>query len=252
MAGPHRVPADRYALPPDYVARSSALGLDEHLPVGTAGYWTPERLANTARYQAHVYAWADRIARRHRATRILDAGCGVGTKLVTRLAGPGRELWGVDQPAAIALARELSPGASYWSADLESNASAEGGPVGTFDMIICSDVLEHLADPDALMSVVRSRMAAGSIAILSTPDRDRLRGRGCRSSPKPDHVREWSRDEFIRYARSRGFEVLKSRLMPQDDAPIAPLIWEDAMFRAEVRPRSPLACHAVLCRRSGD
>jgi SAM-dependent methyltransferase len=233
-------------LPADYVPRARATGMDG---VGTdTPYWTPERLANTARYQAHVYRWAAQIADRRGCKRVLDAGCGVGVKLDAVLAAPGRELWGVDQPSAVELARRHAPGARYWGADLESDAMGSGGPGGLFDLVVCADVVEHLEDPAVLLGFIRGCMGAGSLALISTPDRDRLRGRGCRVSPKPDHVREWARGEFLAYLGSEGFRVVESRVMPQDEAPVGRLRWADMLFRARLRATSPLACHAVLCR----
>ena len=87
--------------------------------------------------------------------------------------------------------------------------------------------------------------------IVSTPDRDRLRGRACLSCDKPDHVREWSRAEFVRFLRSRGLQVRRSRLFAQDDVPAWRHIGAEARFRLGLARRSPLVCHAVLCRAEG-
>lgn len=234
-------------LPEDYVCRSRAVSLDT-ASGSDGGYWTPERITNAARYQIHVYRWADRIARRRGLRRVLDAGCGVGTKLVRVLGGEERELWGVDQASALGVAREISPAARYWAADLEHPAGGPDDPGGDFDLIVCADVLEHLGNPDPLMAFLLSRTAPRGRLVLSTPERDRLRGRACRASLKPDHVREWSRGEFVAYVRSRGFEVLSSRLTAQDETETASLWPAEFAFRLGLSDRSPLACHAVLCR----
>lgn len=237
--------SDGYKIRPDYVPRPSAPGLDD--PQTGLAYWTPERVSNAPRYQWHVYRWADRVARERGCRRILDAGCGIGVKLAGMLAGPQRELWGVDQPSAVEAAERIAPGPSYWGTDLDAPDLHRSGPPGRFDLIICADVLEHLGDPDVLLGFIRDRLAPGAPALLSTPDRDRLRGRNCTRSLKPDHVREWSREEFTAYVQSRGFRVMQSRVMPQDEQPLAGSVMAEALFRLRVRPRSPWACHAVLC-----
>lgn len=243
-------PAEHFMLPPDYVQRPAALGIDSP---ETGTYWTPDRLANTARYQAHVYRWADSLATRFGLQRILDVGCGVGIKLAGMLAKPGRSLFGVDQAAAVEEAQRLAPGPIYWAADLENpepcgEHAADSCATG-FDLVICADVIEHLADPDPLIAFVCRVLSADGLLVLSTPDRDRLRGRGCRQSPKPDHVREWARDEFIAFARSRGLHVRASRLMPQDDLSLPASREGELSFRLGKSQTSPRACHALLCAR---
>jgi SAM-dependent methyltransferase len=238
--------AGRYMLPAGYVSRPRAVSLDTEASTGP--YWTPERIENAGRYQVHVYRWAAAIARERGVRRVLDAGCGVATKLCSLLDAPGRELWGVDQASAVEIARSVSPAARYWTADLERPAGASGDPGGLFDLVVCADVLEHLENPDPLMAMIGERLAPTGLAVLSTPERDRLRGRGCRVSLKPDHVREWSRSEFTAYVRSRCFEVLGSRLSAQDETPTSACLWRECAFRLRLRERSPLACQAVLCR----
>lgn len=235
-------------LPPDYEQRGQALGADAE---SGQTYWTPDRLANTARYQWHVYRLADSLATRAELSAVLDAGCGVGVKLAGMLARPGRRLWGVDQASAVEAASQLAPGPTYWATDLETPCPPDNGldvPATGFDLVICADVLEHLADPDPLMRFIHERLSTGGWCVLSTPDRDRLRGRGCMHSPKPDHVREWSRREFVAYVESRGFDVHASRLMPQDDAPRGRTIGGEVLYRSGLGATSPWACHAVVCR----
>jgi hypothetical protein len=73
--------------------------------------------------------------------------------------------------------------------------------------VICADVIEHLGDPDALIGYLTRRVSGGGRILISTPERNRLRGSNCRICPNPAHVREWSFAELASYLQSRGLQV---------------------------------------------
>ncbi len=50
--------------------------------------------------------------------------------------------------------------------------------------------------------------------MISTPERDILRGPDNTSSPQPEHVREWNRAKFREYLESLGFMVTEHEIMP--------------------------------------
>lgn len=88
--------------------------------------------------------------------------------------------------------------------DLEREESSIGEH---FDLIICSDVIEHVVRPDNLLSYIHSICHKRSQMILSTPDRDRLRGVHNQQSPKPEHIREWNYEELEAFLVSSDYEV---------------------------------------------
>lgn len=240
--------AERYFLPRGYQSQDIARSLDEQSISGR--YWTAERIEASRRYQRHVYAWAAALIRK--AARggskpigsVLDVGCGPGVKLHEMIAPLGVEIEGVDQPSAVREAESRVAG-RYTAVNLENPGIA---PSRTFDLIICADVIEHLLDPDGMLEFIRGMAHPQTFILFSTPERSRLRGRDCRRCEKPDHVREWARDEFLAFLRSRRFDVRASRLMPQDDSPPSKHFWKETRFRMRLGARSPLCCHAVLCR----
>jgi len=66
---------------------------------------------------------------------------------------------------------------------------------------VCSDVIEHVPDPDALMRFLVS--ATGRWLALSTPDRELAYSKSSPyqlGPPSSDHhMREWSMNEFRHY-----------------------------------------------------
>ena len=104
---------------------------------------------------------ADMIAETAPA-RVLDVGCGTGNQLTKPLAErfPAVDFLGVDSDAStIAFAREANelPNLSF---AIESS--------GEFDLIIASEVMEHVEDPVDFLRSLRGRLATGTGRIVLT------------------------------------------------------------------------------------
>lgn len=230
-------------LPEEYKQQSATLTHDANRTDGT--YWAKWRLADNRKWQHHVYAWAAELVRERRLSSVLDVGCGPCMKLIRHLAPLIDDITGLDQSSALAAARSAGASFALREVDLE-NPSIHLGK--TFDLIICADVIEHLGDPDPALELIRSAAGTHTLVLISTPERPRERGRECMAATKPEHVREWSREEFGRFLGSRGFEHVAHRLLPKDDAERAPLREQELEWRLGKRPTSPLCCQAWLCR----
>ncbi|HVR98708.1 MAG TPA: class I SAM-dependent methyltransferase, partial [Thermoanaerobaculia bacterium] len=98
--------------------------------------------------------------------RCLDVGCSFGFALDFSRFAFGWEVLGVD-PSPLAAAGAEALGVpirrSYFSADLDL------GPE-PFDLVLCSEILEHLAEPQALLVAMRERLSPEGLLVLSTPN----------------------------------------------------------------------------------
>lgn len=98
--------------------------------------------------------------------RCLDVGCSFGFALDFSRFAFGWEVLGVD-PSPLAAASGEALGLpvrrTYFSADLDL------GPE-PFDLILCSEILEHLAEPLALLVAMRERLSPEGLLVLSTPN----------------------------------------------------------------------------------
>jgi len=92
--------------------------------------------------------------------RVLDVGCGYG-HLGSVLARRGFIVTGVDHPGV-----EHSPEIDFVAADLDDMPPLKG----TFDFILCGDVLEHLRDPLRMLQEFRRLLAPGGALIASLPN----------------------------------------------------------------------------------
>jgi 2-polyprenyl-3-methyl-5-hydroxy-6-metoxy-1,4-benzoquinol methylase len=150
---------------------------------------------NTDLHQKEVYEFARRIADENNFSKIIDIGTGSGYKLLKNF--PDMETLGIDLPPTVKWLRETYPD-KKWSDVFD--------PVEGYDMIISSDVIEHIPDPNILLDLIAQ--SKPKLIVLSTPDRDLLEF-GKDGPPKNRaHVREWTMPEFSDYIGSR-FEILE-------------------------------------------
>jgi SAM-dependent methyltransferase len=101
---------------------------------------------------------------------ICDLGCGNGY-LAHRLATAGYRVTGIDGSAAyIATARQLhaSPAVRFEQAFFAPSLAATLN-AGWFDLVISSDVIEHLYHPTVLLETAHAMVKPGGILILGTP-----------------------------------------------------------------------------------
>lgn len=113
---------------------------------------------------------ADALAKSQpdRAARILDVGCGLGG-LSSRLAEAGyTRLSGCDWLGADAVS-SAPPGFAYTQVDLNRDGLSAFAD-GSFDAIVCSDVVEHLENPAAILREFRRLLVPGGVAIMSIPN----------------------------------------------------------------------------------
>lgn len=127
--------------------------------------------------------------------RVLDVGCGAGllTEPLTRL---GAVVTGVDAAAeTVAVARVHAEAARL---AIDYRAGGVEAAAGTFDLVTCLEVIEHVADRPAFARGLAARVAPGGLLILSTPNRTALSrvalitlAEGTRRIPRGTH--DWSR-----------------------------------------------------------
>jgi 2-polyprenyl-3-methyl-5-hydroxy-6-metoxy-1,4-benzoquinol methylase len=137
-----------------------------------------------------VYEW---IAVRVAGHRVLDMACGEGYGS-DLLAGTAASVLGVDaNPQAFdhARLRYRRPNLRFERGMVELH-----GEASCYDAVVFLQTIEHVQDPAAVLGHLRSLLAPGGVAYVSTPNVLTLAPRGAERSGNPWHVREYRADEF--------------------------------------------------------
>jgi len=100
---------------------------------------------------------------------ILDYGCGTGDHITAPLAHAGDEVLGIDihEPSVREACRKYTlPSLSFRAGDFHSLLD-EGL---SFDVIVCSEVLEHLHNPSECLVGLRRLLRPSGFLIITTPN----------------------------------------------------------------------------------
>jgi ubiquinone/menaquinone biosynthesis C-methylase UbiE len=101
---------------------------------------------------------------------VVDIGCGPGIDLRSLLAA-GADVIGVDRdPAMVTEARRRAPGADVRQGDAHALPVADGSA----DRARTDRVLQHLAQPDAVLAEIFRALRPGGVVGLAEPDWDTL------------------------------------------------------------------------------
>lgn len=167
-----------------------------------------DSVENSMVCQYEVYEHARRLIKQYKLRSVLDIGCGYGMKLKKLISPVCQDITGIDEPDTIAWCQQHHHDFGTWYADNLEDMKADLGR--TFDLIISADAIEHLVNPDKLFEMIKRFASRDTFIILSTPERDAVRGKDDIGPPSnPLHAREWNFDEFREYTQHRGFRVIK-------------------------------------------
>ena len=125
--------------------------------------------------------------------RLLDAGCGTGGNLAA--FGPGR---GID-PAREAVEACRARGLDVVQGGLEALPFGDG----EFDLILATDVLEHVDDDAAALRELRRVAAAGALLVVTVPAHPRL---WSAHDVALHHRRRYRRAELVARVRAAGWD----------------------------------------------
>lgn len=165
--------------------------------------------------QREVYEFAYKFMKDNNYNKIIDVGCGSGYKLINYL-GEFNTI-GIETEPCYSLLKNKYP-LKQWILSGEPEKSFIYSEVlNSSDLVICSDVIEHIVNPDNLVNYLLSLKS--KYYIISTPCRDILcnnqkfknyYSKSWNGPPMNNcHVREWTMDEFKEYL-SNYFNIISS------------------------------------------
>lgn len=127
--------------------------------------WQSEAAGNGVSGEKLTNVFVQLVKRIDGVRSICDLGCGNG-HIAGRLAALGYDVTGLDASASgIRIARHAYPTARF----VESSLDSELTHLGEFDLVISSDVIEHLYRPSDLVEAARALLKPDGHLLIGTP-----------------------------------------------------------------------------------
>lgn len=147
--------------------------------------------------------------------QILDIGCGAGT-LAFYMADKHNQVLGIDiSKQAIKKCKESARILHLPSLSFEIMDFPKETPTKRFDLITCTEVLEHLGDDKLAVAQIYKLLKKGGVAIISTPSQHaplyRL-GLTKKFDKQVGHVRRYTLADLQAECQTVGFDVIETRL----------------------------------------
>ena len=162
-------------------------------------------------WQLEVYLHALGLMVKNDFKNIVDIGCGSGFKLMTYLSE--YDTTGFELPENVSILNQKYPNHNWQSSNFVNKK------IFSTDVIICSDVIEHLVNPNDLLTFLQNQEF--KYLILSTPERELVYKSNDPAIFGPPrnlaHQREWNYQEFNNYV-SRYFEIIDQRVTNLEQA----------------------------------
>jgi ubiquinone/menaquinone biosynthesis C-methylase UbiE len=142
--------------------------------------------------------------------RVLDLGCGDG-RVAARLAAAGADVTGVDaSQEALERASRANPELEFTSPNADGTLPLADN---SFDAVVCINVLEHVADTQALVSEARRVLAPGGRLVVVVPWHGRLKNAlgsfERHHDPLQPVLRFYSRRSLRMMLEELGFELVR-------------------------------------------
>ncbi len=201
-------------------------------PTYTEFEWHAEAAGNGDSGEKLTRVFVERVKRLEGVRSICDLGCGNG-HITGRLAKLGYQVTGVDASASgIKIARRTYPNVEFVKALIDRELS-----LGQFDLVVSSDVIEHMYRPSDLLEAACSLLKPGGQILLGTPYHGYLKNLVLAATGKMDthfsalhdggHIKFFSVKTLSMLMKAHGFEAPNFTFYGR-----APWLWKNMICHA--------------------
>jgi len=201
-------------------------------PTYTEFEWHAENAGNGASGEKLTGVFVELVKALDGVRSICDLGCGNG-HISGRLAALGYHVTGVDASASgIQIAQRAYTGVEFVHALIDRDLK-----LGQFDLVISSDVIEHLYRPSDLLEAAASQLKPGGQILLGTPYHGYLKNLVLAATGKMDahfsalhdggHIKFFSVNTLSKLMRAHGFDDLSFTFYGR-----APWLWKNMICHA--------------------
>jgi len=202
-------------------------------PTYTEFEWHAEQAGNGESGEKLTCVFLELVKRLDGVKSICDLGCGNG-HISGRLAALGYHVTGVDASASgIKIARRAYPGVEF----IEAFIDYELKSLGSFDLVISSDVIEHLYRPSDLREAAAALLKPRGQLLLGTPYHGYLKNLVLAATGKMDahfsalhdggHIKFFGVRTLSKLMMSHGFADLSFTFYGR-----APWLWKNMICHA--------------------
>ena len=204
------------------------------VPTYTKFEWHAEGAGNGQSGEKLTAVFIELVRNLEGVRTICDLGCGNG-HISGRLGALGYQVTGVDASrSGIQIARRAYPGVQFVEALITPELKKS---LGDFDLIISSDVIEHLYRPSDLLEVAGLLLKQGGTVLIGTPYHGYLKNLALAITGKMDthfsalhdggHIKFFSVRTLSNLMTTHGFTELKFSFYGR-----APWLWKNMICHA--------------------
>jgi len=201
-------------------------------PTYTEFEWHAEGAGNGESGEKLTAVFVELVKKLAGVQSICDLGCGNG-HISGRLAALGYHVTGVDASASgIQIAQRAYPGVKFVNALIDRDLD-----LGQFDLVISSDVIEHLYRPSDLLEAAVTQLKPGGQILLGTPFHGYLKNLILAATGKMDahfsalhdggHIKFFSVKTLSNLIHAHGFDDLSFTFYGR-----APWLWKNMICHA--------------------
>ncbi|HET6977618.1 MAG TPA: class I SAM-dependent methyltransferase [Pyrinomonadaceae bacterium] len=194
--------------------------------------WQAEGAGNGESGEKLTRVFVELVKKLEGVRSICDLGCGNG-HISGRLAQLGFQVTGVDaSESGIAIARRAYPNAEFVEALIDRDLS-----LGKFDLVVSSDVIEHMYRPSDLLEAARAQLKPGGQILLGTPYHGYFKNLVLAATGKMEahfsalhdggHIKFFSVLSLSQLLKSHGFEDFSFTFYGR-----APWLWKNMICHA--------------------
>lgn len=187
---------------------------------------------------SYIYPTLYSMLAEYKDKRILDVGCGNGA-VACKLIADGFDVYGIDASVSgIGIANKKFPN-RFFVQDISSEYLPDGLPAHQFDVVISTEVIEHLYAPRSYMKLIRNSLHHDGVMIVSTPYHGYLKNLVMALTNKLDghftvlwdggHIKFWSLKTLTALLNEFGFKVVKFKGSGR-----APFLWKSMFICAKL------------------
>lgn len=207
------------------------------VPAYTEFEWQTEAAGNGQSGEKLTGVFVELVQKLDGVRSICDLGCGNG-HISGRLAALGYEVTGVDASASgIEIARRAYPEVKFVHALINRDLK-----LGQFDLVISSDVIEHLYRPSDLLEAAIGQLKPGGQVLIGTPYHGYLKNFVLALTGRLDahfsalhdggHIKFFSASTLSKLLRAHRFDVLSFTFYGR-----APWLWKNMICHARKQTR---------------